>query len=203
MHDQLAVRVGDRFGHLREQLQPRVHRRAAVRGSTRRCGGLRRIRWRDRAGRRRVSAGVVQVRDVRMGERGEDLAFARHALREPGALPRAVRQLQRNRPIDEPVGALRQPDHAHAAAAQLAHQPIRHRSHRPAVRPRAEAGARSPGARSNFGRVFRKSPVSTSSARASRVAQARLEPVELGAPEFRSTAHARLRAGPGPRPAGD
>ena len=57
-------------------------------------------------------------------QRRENLAFARHALREPRALPGAVRQLQRHRPIDEAIGALRQPDHAHAAAAQLAQEPI-------------------------------------------------------------------------------
>ncbi len=56
---------------------------------------------------------------------GEDLAFARHALGEPGAIPRAVRQLQRDRAIDEAIGALGQPHHPHAAAAQLAQQTIR------------------------------------------------------------------------------
>ena len=61
----------------------------------------------------------------RMGQRRENLAFARHALGEPGAIPRAVRQLQRHRAIDEAIGALGQPHHPHAAAAQLAQETIR------------------------------------------------------------------------------
>ena len=68
--------------------------------------------------------GVVQVRDVRMSERREDAAFPGHALGETGALPGAVGQLQRDRSIDEAIGALRQPHDTHAAAADLAHQPI-------------------------------------------------------------------------------
>src|SRR5687767_10621579 len=65
------------------------------------------------------------MRDVWMGEGGENLALARHSLCEPGAFPGAVRQLQRHGSIDQAVGALRQPDYAHAAAAELAHQSIK------------------------------------------------------------------------------
>ncbi len=69
-------------------------------------------------------ARVIQACDIRMRQRGEDVPFARHSLRKPRALPGAVRKLQRDRPIDEPVETLRQPHGAHAAAAQLAHQAI-------------------------------------------------------------------------------
>jgi hypothetical protein len=60
-----------------------------------------------------------------MIQRGEDLPLARHSFREPSALPGAVRDLQRHRTIDVPIGALGQPDRAHAAAAELTHQAIR------------------------------------------------------------------------------
>ena len=119
----LRVRVGDGIGDLREQLQPRLQIAAAARGSTRRSAALDVLDGEIRLAVRR-EARVVQACDIRMRERGEDLPLARHSLREPGALPGAVRKLQRDRPIDEPVAALRQPHGAHAAAAQLAHQAI-------------------------------------------------------------------------------
>jgi hypothetical protein len=123
MHCQLAVCIRHRTGHLREQAQPRLDVEmvvAAILIDTLALdvldGEIRLPVCRD--------ARIVQVRDVRMGQCRKNLAFPRHALREPRAPPPAVRQLQRHRPIDQAIGALGQPDHPHAAAAQLAHEPI-------------------------------------------------------------------------------
>ncbi len=69
-------------------------------------------------------AGVIQPRDVRVLERREDLALARQALGQPRALPRAVRQLQRDAALLQQVGALGQPHAGHAAAAELADEPV-------------------------------------------------------------------------------
>ena len=124
MHGQLAVRIRDRAGHLREQAQPRFHVEvllAAVHVDVLAFDVLD-----GEIGLpARSDACIVQMGNVWMGQRRENLALARHALREPGALPRAVRKLQRHWPFDEAVSALGQPDHPHAAAAQLAQEPIR------------------------------------------------------------------------------
>ena len=124
MHCQLAVCIRDRTGHLREQAQPRLHIELLLAAIH-----IDAVAFDVFDGEIGLPAGsdacIVQMRDVGMGKRRENLAFARHALREPGALPRAVRQLQRHWPFDEAVGALGQPDHPHAAAAQLAQEPIR------------------------------------------------------------------------------
>ena len=85
MHDQLAVRIRHRARDLQEQAQPRRARRAPCSRSSASMARRRRTRARGTAGRRRVDAGVVEPRDVRVFERGEDLALARHALGQAGA----------------------------------------------------------------------------------------------------------------------
>ena len=69
-------------------------------------------------------AGVVQARDVRVVERGQDLALARDA-RGQIAAERAERQLQRDAALHQPIGALGEPHRAHAADTELTHQPVR------------------------------------------------------------------------------
>ena len=67
-------------------------------------------------------ARVVQPGDVRMRERGEDVAFPRHAFDQLRPRPGAARKLQRHLASDHPVGPLGEPHRAHAAFAQLAQQ---------------------------------------------------------------------------------
>ena len=71
-----------------------------------------------------VDAGVVEPGDVRVLEQRADVALARHALGQARA-PGQARQLQRDLALQAAVGALGQPHRAHAAAADLADQPVR------------------------------------------------------------------------------
>ena len=89
-------------------------------------------------------------------ERGQDVALAREAFRQPPLRQRAVRQLERHRPLEHSIASFREPDRPHAAAPQLAQQAIR-----------ADLGTRRQAARIpprtaslNFGSVARKSRVS-------------------------------------------
>ena len=69
-------------------------------------------------------AGVEQAGDVRVVQRGQDLALARHAFGQPGAAPGTVGQLERHLAALQHVGALGQPHAGHAAAAELAQQAV-------------------------------------------------------------------------------
>src|SRR5215471_12009210 len=70
-----------------------------------------------------------------MGQTAENTAFAS----EPflAALPdqRQVEELHRNSALESPIGALRQPDAAHAALTNLRHEPVD--AHRLAAEPDA------------------------------------------------------------------
>ena len=68
--------------------------------------------------------GVVQPRDVRVLERGENLAFPRQPGGPRRPAPGAVRQLQRDLAALQQVGTLSQPHAGHAAFADLAQQAI-------------------------------------------------------------------------------
>jgi hypothetical protein len=72
----------------------------------------------------RRHAGVVEARDLRMLERGQDVALARHPRDERGAQPRAARKFQRDLALQQTVGALGQPYGAHAARADTSQQPV-------------------------------------------------------------------------------
>ena len=69
-------------------------------------------------------AGVVHLRDVRMVERCEHSALARHPFGQAAIGPFGSRQLQGNLPFERSVGPLGQPDRAHAADAEFAQQPV-------------------------------------------------------------------------------
>ena len=180
MHDELRVRVGDGIRDLRKQLQPRLQIDLLVAAV---LVDLMSFDVLDREKRLplRGEARVVQACDIRMSERREDFTLARHPLRQSRALPCPVRKLQRDRPIDEPVAALRQPHRAHAAAAQLAHQAIG--SDRVARLIATAAGVRRHPAhhRSNFGRVLRKSLSPVCPARESRSRKRGLSAAYCGA----------------------
>ena len=68
---------------------------------------------------------VVQPGDVRVRQRGQDLAFALQPFGQARQPPAAVRQLQGDAAPGQHVAALGQPHRAHAAAAELANQPVR------------------------------------------------------------------------------
>ena len=123
VHHQVGVRMGHGVADLHEQRQALAQRRRphcapSVQGLSvhpfQRQVGL--------AGGR--DAGVVQARNVRVFQRGQDLALARQALGQAGAAPGAVRQLQGHLPALQLVGALGQPDAGHAPFAQAAQQPV-------------------------------------------------------------------------------
>lgn len=69
-------------------------------------------------------AGIEKPCDVGMIERPENRALLRHPLLESASLPGAMRQFQRDEPLDEPIGSLRTPDFAHAADAEQLDQRI-------------------------------------------------------------------------------
>lgn len=122
VHDEPAVRVRHRLGHLQDEAQPRVDRQAALAAmhvDRHAVDELHRQPGPALGG----DAGVVQPRDARVLERGEDVALARHALREAGG-PAGVRELERLLAVQAAVGALGQPHRGHAAVAELAQQPV-------------------------------------------------------------------------------
>ncbi len=123
VHDEVGVCMRDGAGDLQEEPEPLSHRqitRAAV-GVDPLAPDILQRQPGLAFGR---DAGVVQARDVRVLQRREDLAFARHALGQARALPCTMRQFQRDLPTLQHVGAFGQPHAAHATAAQFADQPV-------------------------------------------------------------------------------
>jgi hypothetical protein len=107
-------------------------------------------------------AGVEQTRDVRMAQRGEDVALALEAHGERLAAGTRVRQLDGHAPLEDAVVALGEPHLGHAALAQRMHQAVgdRRGGRRPTPRHPPARAAR------DAGSVPRKSSV-TRCARAS------------------------------------
>jgi hypothetical protein len=68
----------------------------------------------------RARAAVVQARDVRMLERREDAALEMEAAQDLVGIHAALHELQRHPLVELAVGAFREVDGAHAAAAELA-----------------------------------------------------------------------------------
>ena len=124
VHDQARVRMSDRARHLQEQPQPGRHieRLARAVGVDALAFDVLQREIRLTVGR---EAGVVQPRDVRVLECGEDLALARQALAELGAPRHQARQLERHLAPLQHVGAFGQPHLAHAAFAEPADQFVR------------------------------------------------------------------------------
>ena len=140
---QPAVRVGHRVAHLQQQLHPRAQRQQAGAAVGVDRLALHVLQCQPGAAGF-VHPGVVQPRDVRVLQRGQDVALARHALGQ-AARPGQARQLQRHQAFELPVHAARQPDTAHAAFTQLAQQP-----------PRAHGVAERRRTRRGFGRCSRQ-----------------------------------------------
>lgn len=66
-----------------------------------------------------------KMRDMRMLEPRQNLPFAQEPRQRGFRIHAALDQLERDSLLDLAIGTLRQPDHAHAAAAQLALDPPR------------------------------------------------------------------------------
>jgi hypothetical protein len=124
VHDEIPMRVRDCIRHLREQPQARIHIELSIAAML--VDGLafnvleREIRLAIRSETR-----IVQMRNIRVIQRRENFPLARHPLRQAGSAPDSMRQFERNRATDEAVGALRQPDRAHAAATEFTYQSVR------------------------------------------------------------------------------
>ncbi len=124
MHDQARVREGHRAQDVEEQLQllAQVEPLGAavlVRGDA------VDVFEREIGTPVFVDAGVVEPRDVRVLEAGENLALARDALLDAAIHQAQVRQLERHLALDGAVDALGQPHGRCPAAAELAQQAIR------------------------------------------------------------------------------
>ena len=124
MHDQVGMRVADRFADLAEQVEAGGDvelARLAITGDRlavdvfQREVGLPVL----------VDAGIQQARDVGMGEAGEDFAFAVEALAQAGIGQPGAQQLQCDLALVQAIGARGQPDLAHAAFADQPVQPVR------------------------------------------------------------------------------
>jgi hypothetical protein len=112
MHHQALVRVGHRIEHLHEEaqaLRQRLPRRPAIKRLP--LHALQR-----QPGLLAVHPGVVQARDVRVLQAGEQVALARKAL---GQARTRARQLERDAAV-QTLQALGAPDLRHAALAQQA-----------------------------------------------------------------------------------
>ncbi len=151
MHDEVGVRVLDGAQHLAEERHARVDRepvRVAPVGDRRALDELHR----EPGLAVRRDARVVEARDVRVGERGEDLALAREALGDRARPCAEVRELERHRPREAAVRALGEPHRPHAALAQRRHEP----PGADAIAGRESAGFRLPGRRRAVGRERRR-----------------------------------------------
>jgi hypothetical protein len=123
VNDVLAVRVRDCAEHLQKEYEPLIDPklvRIAVRGE--------RFPGDELHGEKGLApsthAGVINMRDVRVRQVREDVAFAGEPIGELSSQQMDVGQLQRDGARGERVGAHRQPHRAHAATADLANQPV-------------------------------------------------------------------------------
>ena len=122
--DEVGMRELHRVHHLQQQLHALAGTELA--GGAVRGDGLAFDVFQRQVGLPVVGLpGVVQPRDVRVHERTQDVALARKTLHQHAALQAQHRQLQRHRALEHAVGALGQPDLAHAALAEHAEQAVR------------------------------------------------------------------------------
>ena len=123
MHDQVRVGVGDGLQHVEEEtetgLDPqRVLVAIAVDALT-----VHVLEDEIRLARSR-HARIDEVRDVRVGEPGENVAFAPESLFAGAAHQRDVQQLDRRASFEAAVASLRQPHAAHPALTDTRRQPV-------------------------------------------------------------------------------
>ena len=126
VQDQPVVGVGHRVQHVEEECEPLGQRqllRAAVA-----VDGLARHVFQHQVGLGRAPlgqvAGVQQPRDVGVCQARHDAALAGEALGAGGREQAGAEELDGHLAFKTAVGALGQPDAAHAALAELAHQGV-------------------------------------------------------------------------------
>ena len=124
MHDQMLVRVVHGREHLEEQPQAREHIELGARRSNQRERHAIDVLEHDEGLTRRQHARVVQARHVGVAERRQRIALARESRQVALALQDEHGHLERHLALHHAVGALRQPHHRHAAAPELANQPV-------------------------------------------------------------------------------
>ena len=121
---QARVRVGDRARDQHEQAQTIANRQLRIRDvliDRTTIDVLQREIRLPAAGHARV----VESGDIRMVERGQNLALGDEPVRERGVPPRAVGELQRDRTVHHHVGAMRQPDGPHSTPRDPPDHPVR------------------------------------------------------------------------------
>ena len=118
------MRVFDRIHHLQHQCEPLLDT-GMVLATPLRDGDAVHVFEREirPAGGRKSR--VVERGDVRVIEARQDVAFAREAFAHRAREKMYVRQLERHLALDLAVRTLREPDHAHAARADFADEPLR------------------------------------------------------------------------------
>ena len=124
MHDQVRVRVGDGFEHVDEQAQASVGVERVLVAVVIDALAFDVLEHQVGMTARR-HAGVDEVRDVRMGEAREDVAFAAEPLFAGPAHQREVEQLDRDPSLEAAVAALAQPHAAHAALTDALDEAVR------------------------------------------------------------------------------
>ena len=147
VHDQVGVRVGDSLQHIEEQAETgldsqRMFAAVAVDAQT-----VHVLEDEIRLARRRHPR-IDEVRDVRVGEPGENVAFAPEPLFAGAPQQREVQQLDRRAPFEAAVAALGQPHAAHAALTDSRDQAVGAEGlplQRPRQRPRAAVKRPVPG----------------------------------------------------------
>jgi hypothetical protein len=123
VHHERGVRVLHRLEYLHEDRDPRPRVEPLLVAEPVEADALDVLDGEERPAAL-VDAGVVEPRDVGVVERAEDVPLALHAHRQP-LRPSELRQLQRELALELPVGALRQPDRALAAAADAVDDAVR------------------------------------------------------------------------------
>ena len=121
VHDEVVVRVGDGREHLAEERQARGERKPP-RIHVRRDRLAFHVLHRKPGLACLAGPGIVEARDVGVGELREDVALAAETLGPDFAPLVRRRELERHLPREAPVGLLGQPHFAHAAAADEAKQ---------------------------------------------------------------------------------
>ena len=123
MHHQPCMSMGDGTRHLQQQAQTLVDTQRALFAIH--VNGLALDVFQGEVGSPLgIQTRVVNLRNIRMIEARQNVAFAPHALGQP-LRPADARQLQRYLALEAAVGTRRQPYRAHAADAQLVNQAVR------------------------------------------------------------------------------
>ena len=124
VHDQVGVCVSDRLQHVEEQAETGLDSQRVFAAVAVDAQAVHVLEDEIRLARRR-HARIDEVRDVRVGEAGENVAFAPEPLFAGAPEQREVQQLDRRAPFEAAVAALGQPHAAHPALTDSRDQAVR------------------------------------------------------------------------------